>query len=236
MSSSPKIGLPYLDAAQAQKHVTMNESLARLDVVAAGRAETMALASPPVSPSEGDAHIVPAGASGAWTGEEGKLALYLNGGWDFIAPWSGWKLWVAGESGIAVFDGAEWRLISQPAGQGGALTAVRQAEIDHPIVAGPTSETVAFIPDKAIVLGVTARVVEAIGGASSWSLGVSGSADRYGSGIGVGLNAYVSGVTGSPIAYYGGSTLLLTAEGADFSSGTVRIAAHYLELSPPRAV
>ena len=40
MSNSPRIGLPYLDAAQAQKHVTMNEALARLDVVAAARVET----------------------------------------------------------------------------------------------------------------------------------------------------------------------------------------------------
>ncbi len=36
MSNSPRIGLPLLDAAQAQKHVTMNEALARLDVVAGG--------------------------------------------------------------------------------------------------------------------------------------------------------------------------------------------------------
>lgn len=236
MSNSPRIGLPYLDAAQAQKHVTMNESLARLDVVGAGRAETMALASPPGASSEGDAHIVPAGASGAWAGQEGKLAVYLNGGWDFIAPWAGWRLWVASESGLAAFDGADWRLVSQPIAEGGAMTAMRHAEIDHVVAPGPASETSAFIPDKAIVLGVTARVISEIGGASSWSLGVSGSVDRYGSGIGVGLNAYVSGVTGSPIAYYGGSTLLLTAEGGDFSGGTVRMAAHYFEISPPRPV
>lgn len=236
MSNSPRIGLTYLDAAQAQKHVTVNEALARLDAVAAGRAETMALASPPGSPSEGEAHIVPAGAGGAWTGQEGMVAVFLNGGWDFIAPWTGWKLWVAGESGYATFDGTDWRLISQPAGPGGALTLLRQVEIDHAIAAGATSETSAFIPDKAIVLGVTARVIAEISGAASWSLGVSGSPDRYGSGIGVGLNSIVTGVTGSPLAYYGGSTLLLTGEGGDFDGGTVRIVVHYLELSPPRSV
>jgi hypothetical protein len=67
-------------------------------------------------------------------------------------------------------------------------------------------------------------------------LGVTGSPDRHGAGIGIGLNSFATGVTGSPLAYYGGSSLLLTAVGADFTSGEVRIAVHYFELSPPRAV
>ena len=85
MSNSPRIGLPYLDAAQAQKHVTMNEALARLDIFAAGRVETMALASPSASPAEGEGHIVPAAASGAWAGHDGTVAAFLNGGWEFIS-------------------------------------------------------------------------------------------------------------------------------------------------------
>ncbi|HUF88134.1 MAG TPA: DUF2793 domain-containing protein [Thermohalobaculum sp.] len=236
MSNSPRIGLPYLDAAQAQKHVTMNEALARLDMAAAGRAETMSLASPPASPVEGDAHIVPAGADGAWAGEDGNVAVYLNGGWDFVTPWAGWSLWVASDTGVAVFDGTEWRLTSQPTAPGGAFTLLRQVEIDHAVGAGATSQTAAFIPDKAIVLGVTARVVAEIGGATTWALGVSGSPDRYGTGIGVGLNSHVEGVTSSPLAYYGGSSLLLTAGGGDFTGGSVRIAAHYFQLSAPRSV
>ena len=94
MSNSPRIGLPYLDAAQAQKHVTMNEALARLDVVAAARVETMALVSLPAAPGEGEAHLVPAVATGDWTGQDGNVAVFLNGGWDFITPWAGWRLWV----------------------------------------------------------------------------------------------------------------------------------------------
>ena len=236
MSNSPRLGLPYLDAAQAQKHVTMNEGLARLDMVAAGRVETMVLSSPPALPVEGEAHIIPAGASDAWAGQDRKVAVYINGGWDFIAPWAGWELWVAGSSGFATFDGASWHLFSQPTAASGALTALRQVEVDHVIPAGATSETPALIPDKAIVLGVTARVVSEIAGAAAWSFGVIGSPDRYGSGVGVSLNASVTGVTASPLAYYGGSSLLLTAEGGSFTGGTVRIAVHYFELAPPRAV
>ena len=236
MSNSPRIGLPYLDAAQAQKHVTMNEALARLDTAAASRVETMALASPPASPVEGEAHIVPAGAGGAWAGEDGNVAVYLNGGWDFLAPWAGWSLWVAAETAFALFDGTGWQLTSQPTAAGGAFTQLRQAEIDHVVSADTTSETTAFIPDKAIVLGVTARVIAEITGPTAWSLGVAGSPDRYGTGIGVGLNSYAHGVTSSPLAYYGASSLLLTAESGSFSSGTVRIAVHYYALTPPRPV
>jgi hypothetical protein len=87
-----------------------------------------------------------------------------------------------------------------------------------------------------IVLGVTGRVTAGITGAASWSLGVTGSPDRYGSGIGASLNSFAHGVTGSPLVYYGGSSLLLTAEGADFTGGTVRLAVHYFEVSPPRSV
>lgn len=236
MSNSPRIGLPYLDAAQAQKHVTVNEALARLDMASAGRVETMALASPAASPGEGEAHIVATGAGGEWAGQDGNVAVYLNGGWDFVPPWAGWRLWVASEFGFAIFDGADWRLVSQPTAPGGGFTVMRQVEVDHAIGAGDTSETTAFIPDKAIVLGVTARVIASVTGAAAWSLGVTGSPDRYGAGIGVGLNAYAHGVTGSPLAYYGGSSLLLTAEGGSFTGGTVRIAVHYFELAPPRPV
>lgn len=236
MSNSPRIGLPFLDAAQAQKHVTMNEALARLDTVAAARVETMALVSPPVSPVEGEAHLVPAGAGGAWIGQDGKVAVFLNGGWDFISPWAGWRLWVASETGVAVYDGVGWQLASQPMSLGGALSALRVVEIDHVVAPGSTSATTALIPDKAIVLGVTARVTSGITGATSWSLGVTGSPDRYGSGFGVGLNGFAHGVTGTPLAYFDGTSLLLTAGGGDFTGGTVRIAVHYFELSPPRTV
>ncbi len=109
-------------------------------------------------------------------------------------------------------------------------------EIDHVVAIGPTSTAAGAIPDKAIVLGVTGRVTEAITGASGWSLGTADGIDRYGSGIGTGLNSFVHGVSGTPLAYYGGTDLLLTAEGADFSGGRVLLAIHLMRLVPPAAV
>lgn len=83
----------------------------------------------------------------------------------------------------------------------------------------------------------TARMVMPITGVgvSSWSLGVSGAIDRYGSGLGLGSNSYAKGMTG-PLVYWAGTPLELTADAGTFDGGTVRLAVHYVELNPPRAV
>ena len=110
---SPLLALPMLQAAQAQKHVTHNEALMRLDVVVQLAVTDRALASPPVSPADGDRHIVAAGASGLWTGQDGKVALRLDEGWQFISPQTGWRAWVAAEEALATFDGSVWKTAAE---------------------------------------------------------------------------------------------------------------------------
>ena len=73
-------------------------------------------------------------------------------------------------------------------------------------------------------------------GLTGWSIGVPGSGDRYGSGLGIGLNSYLVGLSGTPVSYYAPTPLLLTAEGGTFVSGRIRLALHLLRLEPPRAV
>jgi len=233
MADTANLALPLLDAAQAQKHVTMNEALARLDAIAPGRVLTAFGDTPPPAPADGEAHLVGDTALGAWAGQDRMIALFLNGGWAFATPWKGMRVTVDATGGSATFDGTGWVSDRIAAAPGGAATLAAIAEIDHVLSPGPTDTTAAFIPDKAIVLGVSARVIADITGATSWALGVSGAFDRYGSGFGVSTGAFADGVTGTPQAYYGGTALLLTASGGDFSGGTVRIAAHYLAISPP---
>jgi hypothetical protein len=85
------------------------------------------------------------------------------------------------------------------------------------------------------VLGVTGRVLTELTGATGWSLGVTGSPDRYGTGYGTGAGSFAHGVTGQPQAYYGQTELAVTAEGGAFTGGTVRLAVHLLDLQPPAA-
>jgi Protein of unknown function (DUF2793) len=234
MSETPRFAMPLLDAAQAQKHVTVNEALMRADVLGAARVEDRHLAEPPAVPVDGHAHIVGVGATGAWAGHDGELALFLNGGWEFVMPWDGCAVWIAAERARVTRVGGVWTQEGGGTSPGGAATTGRVVEIDHALE-GAASVTPPVIPDKAIVLGVTGRVLTEITGASGWSLGVDGSPDRYGSGYGTGAGAYAHGVTGQPQAYYGATPLVITAQGGAFTGGTLRLAVHLMELVPPEA-
>lgn len=234
MSETARFAMPLLDAAQAQKHVTVNEALARADALSAGRVERRDLSAPPPA-ADGEVFVVAAGATGEWAGREGALAVFLNGGWEFVAPWEGASFWVAAERLRITRDGGDWVEGRVSGAPGGAATLGRVVEVDLSL-SGASSATADVIPDKAVVLGVTGRVMGAITGATSWELGVAGSTGRYGTGYGVAAGSFAHGVTGQPQAYYGGASLVATATGGDFTAGTVRLAVHMLELSPPDAV
>lgn len=108
MSDTPNLGLPYLDAAQAQKHVTVNEGLRRLDALAQLAVESRDLAAPPAAPAEGQRWIVAAGATGAWAGHAGEVAAWQDGGWSFFPPTRGWLAAVVGEPALVMWAGTAW--------------------------------------------------------------------------------------------------------------------------------
>src|SRR5215475_4723880 len=107
-STTPRSGLPLLAAAQAQKHVTHNEALLMLDALSCARLLDRDLSAPPASPADGDAFLVKATGSGAWTGQDGNIAFAVDGGWRFYAPYAGLVAYVADETKLVVFDGAAW--------------------------------------------------------------------------------------------------------------------------------
>jgi hypothetical protein len=120
MTHSPNLALPYLSAAQAQKHVTVNEALRILDAVVMLALLDRDLAAPPASPADGARYIVAAGATGAWAGHAGAIAAWQDGAWAFIAPRPGFLAYVVDEASLLVWDGSAW----QGAGSGGAPSAI----------------------------------------------------------------------------------------------------------------
>lgn len=108
MSNTPNLALPYLAAGQAQKHVTLNESLRRLDALVQVAVASRALATPPALPVEGARYIVPAAATGAWAGHGGQIVAWQDAAWAFYAPREGWTAWVADEDRLLAHDGAAW--------------------------------------------------------------------------------------------------------------------------------
>ncbi len=236
MFNTPRFGLPLLGAAQAQKHVTINEGLSRTDALASARVESRDIVAPPSQPKDGEAYIVGPAATGDWAGQDNDLALFLNGGWDFVTPWSGCVVWVEAERTSVTYDDGHWIAGRSGGAAGGAVTLTRIAEVDHSLSLAPVSQTPAIIPDKALVVGVTARVIEEITGPTTWSLGVPGSPERYGSGYGGALNSFAHGMTGQPQTYFGATPLHITSEVVPFTAGRIRVAVHYIELTPPVAV
>src|SRR6185437_15097898 len=87
--TTPRSGLPLLAAAQAQKHVTHNEALLKLDALSCARLLDRDLTAPPPSPADGDAYLVKATATGDWTGQDGNIAFAIDGAWRFYAPFAG---------------------------------------------------------------------------------------------------------------------------------------------------
>jgi hypothetical protein len=108
MAQSARIGLPFIQAEQALKHATHNEALQRLDALVQLSVIDRDLATPPVSPAEGDAYIVAPDGTGDWADADGKIAVWQSGAWTIIEPKEGWLAWVADEDALVVLDGADW--------------------------------------------------------------------------------------------------------------------------------
>lgn len=108
MPQSTHLALPYIDAAQAQKHVTHNEALQLLDALTHLSVSARGATAPPAAPAEGERLLVGSGAAGAFAGMDGRIAAFLAGAWTFLTPRAGWRLYVEAERSLLIFDGAGW--------------------------------------------------------------------------------------------------------------------------------
>ncbi len=234
MSNSPRLALPLLQAAQAQKHVTVNEAFSLVDGVVHLSLVSSIQTTPPGSAPDGDCYGVPVGGVNEWAGQDGRIALMSNGGWVFIQPGMGWQAWVVDMASHAIFDGSDWRSGALAVSPNGAATLQEIIEIDHSLSAGTTSTAVGALAASAMVIGITGRVTTALSGTlSTWRIGVAGSDDRYGSGLGLGLGSWLRGLTSAPVTYYTPTDLILTGESGDFAAGSIRLAIHVLRLDYP---
>jgi hypothetical protein len=122
MDATSNLSLPFIVAAQAQKHVTHNEALRALDAVVQLAVLDRDLAAPPVSPAEGARYIVAESPTGAWAGHAGAIAAFQDGAWAFYAPQEGWRAWVADEARLYAWTGGAWALLPLACPDGAAIT------------------------------------------------------------------------------------------------------------------
>ncbi|MGC8202254.1 DUF2793 domain-containing protein [Aliiroseovarius sp. PTFE2010] len=234
MADTSRLSLPLVAPAQAQKHVTVNEAFARLDGLVQLVLQSVSTSVPPLSAAEGDCWFVPVGAVNDWAGQDGQIALFISGGWAFVPAQAGFRAYIADEGRHADYDGSAWVSGVAASSPNGAAFVHEVIEYDHTLTAGATSSLSLALPAQSIVYGVTGRVITQItGAATSFRVGVAGSDNRYGSGLGLAAGSWLRGLTGTPITYYADEDLVFTGEGGGFTAGAVRVAVHLARLTIP---
>ena len=101
--------LPFIAPAQAQKYVTHNEALLRLDALVHLKAHSIQQFAPPASPREGECYIVPHSSESLWGGSPFDIATYQNNHWSYISPVEGWRCWISDIEALYIFHNGKWQ-------------------------------------------------------------------------------------------------------------------------------
>ncbi len=114
MSNSSNLALPYLAVGQAQKHVTVNETLRRLDAIVQLSVVSATTTVQPGAPADGAVYIVPSGKSGdQWAGfANWSLGYYRDGAWEQVTPREGWLAYVRDSGLLLHYTGTAWSLFA----------------------------------------------------------------------------------------------------------------------------
>lgn len=145
--SSIRLGLPLLQAGQAQKEVYHNEALTLLDLAVQAGVIAVGTDTPPPSPTPGDCWVTGAAPTGAWAGHAHHLAGWTAGGWRFVAPRTGMAVWDAASGTEAVFSAGSWRV---------GVISTRRIEVAGAQVIGARAAAIAD-PESGTTIDAEAR-------------------------------------------------------------------------------
>ena len=139
--ATPRLALPYLAAAQAQKYVTLNQALALLDGLVQTAVESRSTAAEPASPADGALYILPASPTGAdWSGQAaGTVMRFEAGAWTVLESQPGWIAYVKDEGVLLVQASGGWTDIG---------LAVRELENLTKLGVGTTADAVNLLSVK----------------------------------------------------------------------------------------
>ena len=107
--TTPNLDLPYIMPSQAQKHITHNEAIRRLDALVQIGVESRMLSTPPDLPAEGGRYIVADGPAEAWAGHDKEIAAWQDGAWRFFPADDGWLAFVRAEGLLLVWRDGSWQ-------------------------------------------------------------------------------------------------------------------------------
>lgn len=115
----PKLGLVEYANIGANFPNSLRAFLRAIDALVQASVLSVTTATPPGSPSDGDAYIVAASPTGAWAGEAGKIAVWSAEiattdtntkvpAWEFHSPKAGWLAFNAGDGRFYFYSGTAW--------------------------------------------------------------------------------------------------------------------------------
>ncbi|KGK99929.1 DUF2793 domain-containing protein [Thalassobacter sp. 16PALIMAR09] len=108
--SSLILSLPYIQSAQAQKHVTHNEAIRTLDVIVQPTVTEVGRTDPPQDPVQGARCVVGTGGTGDWARLDGSIAVWEDSGWTVVVPSAGWTTRATDTLIEWVYNGSTWIL------------------------------------------------------------------------------------------------------------------------------
>ncbi len=117
-------------------------------------------------------------------------------------------------------------------GPNGSAVKMNVSEIPLTGLSGASVTATNAIPAGALVVACSVRVTTAIAGATSFSVGYTGSTSAFGSALGISVGSTNEGMIG-PNPFYSATNVIVTAAGGSFTGGAVRLAVMYLSMTPP---
>lgn len=155
---SQRLGFPFIISGQAQKDVTHNEALALLDAAVAASAESIGFNTPPVGPLIGQCWIVGIAPTGTWAGFAGALALWTDGGWRFVMPVQGMRVWLK-DQGLWADRGASSWSVGQEVAARLSIGGVQVVGARQAAVAAPSGGTVVDVEARSALMALIGRLV-----------------------------------------------------------------------------
>lgn len=134
-------------------------------------------------------------------------------------------------------DGSAWRMQGDKGhvDANGSRAALKKATAVV-TCSGASSDFASAFPAGTIMLGVALRVLTTVTGATTFDVGDGSDVDRYAAAVALaaGTTKDPSNGTATPIGWSTSATpVRLTANGSNFTGGTVRVVVYYLQLTAP---
>lgn len=174
LSSGPNLGLLVDGGAGETHYAELMRQFRGFDFLVQCSVINRTTATPPTGAADGDAYIIAASPTGAWTGHVNKLARWSakQGSWEIFTPKQGWRAHVNAETLNLTYTGASWQNIGGGGGGGGTITSVNGTggrivadDPDGPAIAldlVPTGVTPGTYPAATVTVDAWGRITNIV--------------------------------------------------------------------------